>query len=224
MDKITLKTISTVEAVSKMLEEEIYSLRYVMGEKIKEKDLVSRYNISRNTLRESLANLTSKGLLEKVVNKGIYVKTILADDIDEIFHLRELLEAEAIRRIIAAGSIPKELHDLAYAVSLHKPVTDSIANLKADIAFHKFLVKSAGSPRLTNMYKNLLFEVKLCIFQAQAFVPARPENIVLHYNLLQAMEDGDIDKSLTYLSEHIESAIGSYQKGMQIRQKKNPRR
>jgi DNA-binding GntR family transcriptional regulator len=152
--------------------------------------------------------------LEKVANKGIYIKVILADDIDEIFHLRELLEAEAIREIMAAGSVPKRLHDLADAVSLHKPDTDTIANLKADIAFHKFLVESAGSPRLMNLYEGLLSEVKLCVFQAQAFVPARPENIVLHYKLLQAMEDGDLEKALIYLSEHMESAIESYQKGL----------
>ena len=218
MEKVILNTKSTVGAVSDMLEEDIYSLHYTMGEKIKETDLAYRYNVSRNTVRESLVYLASKGLVEKVANKGIYVKMISANDIDEIFHLRELLEAEAIREIIAAGSVPQKLHDLADNVSIHKPDTDTIANLTADIAFHKFLVESSGSPRLVNMYEGLLSEVKLCVFQAQAFVPARPENIIHHFNLIQAMEESDLHKALTYLSEHIESAIKSYKKGLLNRQ------
>ena len=102
MEREQLRTVSTVEAVSTALEEDIYALRYEMGEKIKETDLVLRFNVSRNTIREALAYLTSKGLLEKVTNKGIYVKEIMAADIVEIFHLRQLLEAEAIREIIAS--------------------------------------------------------------------------------------------------------------------------
>ena len=82
MDRMVLKTVSTVEAVSDMLEKDIYTLHYMMGEKIKEVDLVERYNVSRNTLREAMAYLVSKGLLEKVANKGIYVKEIMADDIE----------------------------------------------------------------------------------------------------------------------------------------------
>ena len=106
MEKAALRTVSTVEAISNMLEEEIYSLRYTMGEKLTEAELVSRYNVSRNTLREAMTYLTSKGLLERVTNRGIYVKEILADDVAEIFHLRELLELEAIRQIIASGAVP----------------------------------------------------------------------------------------------------------------------
>lgn len=214
MDKVFLKTISTVEAITDMLEEDIYSLRYTMGEKIVEADLVSRYKVSRNTLRESLAYLVSKGLLEKVANKGIYVKEILSSDIDEIFHLRELLEAEAIRKIIIKGSVPPKLHSLADAVSAHNPETESRANRSADIEFHKGIVEAAGSTRLMRMYEDLLFEVKLCMFQAQAFVPGRPINIIHHYNLVRSMEEGDLPQALAYLSEHIDSAIITYQIGI----------
>ena len=220
MEKAALRTVSTVEAISNMLEEEIYSLRYTMGEKLTEAELVSRYNVSRNTLREAMTYLTSKGLLERVTNRGIYVKEILADDVAEICDLRELLELEAIRQIIASGAVPQKLHDLAYEVSRHDLNTDPAGNLNADIAFHTYLVEAAGSPRLVNMYETLLYEVKLCIFQSRAFVPPRPENVLSHYKLLQAMEAGDLLKALSCLREHIASAIEAYQSGL-LNRKKN---
>jgi len=219
MAKVFLKTVSTVEAISDMLEEDIYSLYYTMGEKIKEIELVERYNVCRNTLREALAYLVSKGLLEKVANKGIYVKEILTDDIEEIFHIRELVEAEAIKRIIAKGSVSKKLHDLAKNVTRYDPDTDAIANRNADIAFHRYIVESAGSARLMNLYDNILFEVKLCMFQACAFVPGRPENAILHYKLVHAMEERNLDKALCFLSDHIESAIETYKIGIANRRK-----
>ena len=55
MEREQLRTGSTVEAVSTALEEDMYALRYEMGEKIKEADLVLRFNVSRNTSREALA-------------------------------------------------------------------------------------------------------------------------------------------------------------------------
>lgn len=154
MEREQLRTVSTVEAVSTALEEDIYALRYEMGEKIKETDLVLRFNVSRNTIREALAYLTSKGLLEKVTNKGIYVKEIMAADIVEIFHLRQLLEAEAIREIIASGEVPQRLHALADAVSERDPEKERIANLNADMAFHEGLVEAAGSKRLTRCIRD----------------------------------------------------------------------
>lgn len=221
MARPVVKVISTVEAVASMLEEDIYSLHFTMGEKLPEADLVSRYNVSRNTLRESVTYLVSKGLLEKVNNRGFYVKEILADDVAEIFHLRELLEVEAIRQIINSGSMPSKLWDLAGEVSMNKLEVDRIANMKADIAFHTGIVEAAGSPRLMKMYEDLLYELKLCIYQAQAFVPARPENIVTHYRLLQSMEKGDLVKSLAYLKEHIASAVEIYQKELPNRKAKS---
>ena len=214
MDRTVLKTVSTVEAVSDMLENDIYTLHYTMGEKIKEVELVERYNVSRNTIREAMAYLVSKGLLEKIANKGIYVKEILPDDIAEIFQLRELLEGEAIRRIVANSAVSDRLCALAEEVSHFNPDSEPFANRNADIAFHRFLVESAGSTRLINLYDNILSEVKLCIFQACAFVPGRPENTVLHYKLINAMKEQDTDKALAFLSDHIQSAIETYRIGM----------
>lgn len=214
MEKVLIRTVSTVEAVADMLEQDIYSLNYRMGEKIKEVELVERYGVSRNTLREAIAFSISKGLLEKVANKGVYVKRILASDIEEILHLRELLEAEALRRVIKHSTIPKKMHDLVEAGSSYFEAGDYTAELNADIEFHKTLVAAADSPRLVKLYDHQLAEVKLCIFQARAFVPPRQENIVLHKALLAAMEDKDLDLALALLSEHIDSAIETYKVGL----------
>ena len=53
MEREQLRTVSTVEAVSTALEEDIYALRYEMGEKIKETDLVLRFIAIFNNTAEA---------------------------------------------------------------------------------------------------------------------------------------------------------------------------
>ena len=66
MSTVRLNTVSTVDAICAMLEDDIYSLHYPPGARISEKDLTNRYGVSRNTVREAIAFFLSNGLLEKV--------------------------------------------------------------------------------------------------------------------------------------------------------------
>ena len=108
MENIPLKTVSTVEAVCSALENDIF-FRFTPGEKMTENTLISRYGVSRNTLREAMSHLVSCGILVKIANRGVFVREITREDVREIFSLRALLEAEAIRLIIENGATTKEL-------------------------------------------------------------------------------------------------------------------
>ena len=140
------KVVSTVDAIYQTLADDIFSMRFPPGAKITEAALCSRYGVSRNTLREAVALLLSHGLLVKIANKGIYVRTLNYTDVKEIFRLRELLELEAIRSIMESGNIPIELVQLANAIDEHVTEDSWDANLEADIRFHSRLISSANSP------------------------------------------------------------------------------
>ena len=74
MTDIQLQTVSTIDAIRQMIEQDIYSLHFLPGDKIVESDLARRYGVSRNTLREAVAFLQASGILMKVPNKGVFVK------------------------------------------------------------------------------------------------------------------------------------------------------
>lgn len=210
MSTIHLKTVSTIDAVREMLEQDIYSLYYPPGSKIKENDIAQRYGVSRNTLREAVAYLQTSGLLVKVPNKGIFVKEISVEDVNEIFHLRALLEGEAIREIMRNGAIPSVLWDQARKVQSIDIVVNWHENIKEDILFHEQLVHLAGNTRLVRLYESILSEVKLCIFQSYRFSMFRTENAEHHLQILSCMEKSDLEGALYMLNRHIDSAIHSY--------------
>lgn len=220
MQKIQLKTVSTIDAVRDMLEQDIYSLYFPPGSKITENDLVLRYGISRNTLREAIAYLQVNGLLIKVPNKGVFVKKISSEDIREIFNLRAVLEHEAIREVVASGKNLESLKQNAIEVENQNALNDWYGSMVADIQFHESLVHLTENQRLVQLYNCILSEVKLCIFQSGEFSTIRKENAEQHFLIIDCMERKNADMAREILSLHIHSAINNFILGFS--QKENP--
>ena len=213
MKTLQLKTVSTLDAVREMLEKDIYSLYFPPGSKITENDLSVRYGVSRNTLREAISYLVINGLLIRIPNKGIFVKEISVEDISEIFHLREVLESEAIRELVRSGMIPSSLRHSAEHVQAVYSTQDWYESIKADVSFHEQLVHLTDNQRLIKLYDCLLAEVKSCIYQSHSFSSIRPENAEHHMLILESMENGNLDMALKTLNKHINSAIQDYSAG-----------
>lgn len=211
MQENSLKTISTVDAVYNALTNDILSMAFPPGAKITETALCERYGISRNTLREGVSLLLAHGLLVKIPNRGVFVRKLELSDVQEIFRLRELLELEAVRCIIESENIPIELVQLVDIIDSCAAVENWDGSLEADIQFHCALVKSANSPRLERLYNAIIAEVKLCIFQARFVSSFNHECVAQHRKLLAAMESSDLKTAQEIITEHIASALKTYQ-------------
>ncbi|MGH7886513.1 MAG: GntR family transcriptional regulator, partial [Candidatus Binatia bacterium] len=66
-----------------------------------------RLRISQTPIREALARLVQEGFLTQITNRGYRVREMSAEEVVELFELRQVLEAysidEAIRRITPDG-------------------------------------------------------------------------------------------------------------------------
>lgn len=217
MQQSCLKTISTVDAVYNALTNDILSMAFPPGAKIAETTLCERYGVSRNTLREGVSLLLAHGLLVKVPNKGIFVRSLELSDVQEIFRLRELLEREAIRCIVKSENIPIELVEVVNIIDNNCKETDWDRCVEADIQFHNVLIKSANSPRLERLYDAIFAEVKLCIYQSRFVTDFNPLGASQHRELLIAMENGDLEAAYAVLCAHIDSALEHYQTAFEKR-------
>lgn len=214
MESAPIQTISTVEAVRSALEKDILSLTFTPGERIIEGDLATRYGVSRNTVREAVAHLLAGGLLTKVANKGVSVRRFTVNDVQEIFHLRTLLETEAVKTIIEAKIIPNELYTIVSELESINRQQQWDEYVQADIRFHSNLVSFAGSPRLCKLYDSILTEVKLCIYQTRNHVTVPEGNAASHRILLDAICQGNYSTASKLLKSHIEHVIKRYSSGL----------
>ncbi|MES2940747.1 MAG: GntR family transcriptional regulator [Pseudomonadota bacterium] len=76
---------------------------YPAGTPLSEYQLSADLQYSRTPIREALRRIVASGLGTLITNRGVFVAELSAQDIAEVYHLRELLECYAIR--LAASHI-----------------------------------------------------------------------------------------------------------------------
>ena len=72
--------------------------RYGFGDKLGEIEIAEELGLSRTPVREALRRLGSEGLIEVLPNRGARVRTWTAQDLEETYELRAVLEGLAARR------------------------------------------------------------------------------------------------------------------------------
>ena len=215
MNSVQLNLVSAVDAVCAALETDILNLHFAPGAKITESVLSERYGVSRNTVREAVAHLLAQGYLTKIANKGVYVRKFTATDVQEIFHLRSLLELEAVNLLAASGQIPEVLYVILQQLESFDRVAQWDDYVRLDIQFHSALVAAANSPRLARLYETILTEVKLCIYQTRNFVTIPAGKDASHRQILSALQAKEYDTAANLLRQHIQQVITRYCAGLE---------
>lgn len=162
-----LKKESLSKQVSDQLENMISSGEYKVGEKIPtEPELMTMFQVSRNTVREAIQSLTWAGLLNVKQGDGTYViasdrfhanieqkcQTISLDDIKEA---RNCLEA-SIAHLAALRRNDDDIECIRESFEKRKALpTDLKENTKADLNFHMDIARSCHNTILIDMYESI---------------------------------------------------------------------
>ncbi len=67
------------------------------GARLRQEDLAERFGTSRIPVREALRALEYEGLVASEPNRGFTVTELDADDVEEVYDLRIVLESHAVR-------------------------------------------------------------------------------------------------------------------------------
>jgi DNA-binding GntR family transcriptional regulator len=94
------RTGSLGDRVYDLLRDYLRSGQVVWGQALREADLAARLGVSRTPVREALARLASEGLVE-AHGRSFTIPALTAEDLDDIYDLRLLLETEAVRQAAA---------------------------------------------------------------------------------------------------------------------------
>jgi GntR family transcriptional regulator, rspAB operon transcriptional repressor len=89
------------DRVYERLREALIDLTFQPGEPLREAALVERFGVSKTPIREALVRLERDGLVEIAPYRGARARTYSADDLRQLYEVREILETECVRR--AAG-------------------------------------------------------------------------------------------------------------------------
>src|SRR5215207_2389009 len=106
----SLPTIATAEGLSRniaeQLKELIYGGEFKAGDRLNEAALAVRMGTSRGPIREAIRILAGTGLVNAVMNRGVFVREVSIREMLEIYDLRALVFGFAAER--AAENITDE--------------------------------------------------------------------------------------------------------------------
>jgi len=127
------------------------------GQKLNERDLAARLQVSRTPLREALKLLTAEGLVEHLPNRGAIVVQLSTDDVAHAFEVMAALEGlsgELACARISAAEIG-ELQALNYEMRAHHARRDLPAYYRLNAQIHQAVNRAARNPVLSEVYDRL---------------------------------------------------------------------
>jgi len=190
----------------------ICSRRFLAGDRLVERDLAGRLNMSHIPVREALERLAHNGWTEQIPRKGTYVKRFDHEKVEEIYLLRQVIELGIIARV-AQNITDKQLAELERLVEnleTADEANDAEMYRDADFQFHYLIVKFAGSARLERFYETLMLQIRYCCFvywqlafEKHLFSITSLQSSITHRMIYEAIAGRDPDWSRQVLEQHL---------------------
>lgn len=195
---------STVAA--ELIREAIVDGRLHPGQRLREAELARELRISRTPVREALLILQAVGLVEAAPNRGAIVHAYTADDLDDLYQLRALLEGYVARRAAARIS-EAEVDRLRQSCDrfdrLRGDKDDLRRLVKENLFFHDAIAEVAGSARLTAMLGKVI-DLPL-VYKSYIWYSPDQKQVSAHYHrqLVQALSAHDSERAELIMKEHL---------------------
>lgn len=202
-----LRTHSLTTIVLQELERMILSGELKPGERINEKALAASQLVSRGPIREACRRLEQAGLVEIVVNRGVFVRKLKPKDAADLCDIRASLSALA-GRILAARITPEQLARLREMVATmdgHATVGDVPAYYQLNVAFHDTILGFTGNERLSAMCAAIDKELYLFRRRSLHVGIGLDRSAAEHRRMMKALEARDAEAAARIFSEHANS-------------------
>lgn len=189
------------------LVERIRSGRLPPGTRLREEDLAAGLSVSRTPVREALARLQARGLVENT-SGGLAIVALARPRIVELYAMRGMLEGAAARFAAQNASVG-DLAGLRHVSELFAGAGDEDAGglARLNIAFHEAIYEAAHNRYLTRMLADL--NDSLALLPSTTFsVKGRPEAArAEHDRIFAAITARDTDAAEALARTHMERAL-----------------
>lgn len=191
------------------------------GQKLYHQQLSERLGVSRTPVREALTRLVQEGYVSFLPNRGFTCKEIRMQEAEELYDLREALEAFAVEKAVA-NLTETALHSLrakvnAYGSDVKNRFTRD--RLVYDQDVHLEIARLAGNETLTSTLSHVFERIVLKrrtdgLYDAARGQAAHQE----HLQVLAAMERRDSAAAVALIRSHIRAGKQNVMADLEQRQ------
>jgi len=187
------------------LEEEIVLGWLQPRERLVEDDLIQRFGSKRHLVREAIFELERMGLVERVPNKGAFVRSLDPQEVKQVYDVRIVLETFAAE-LIPLPALPEITRDLRAIQQRHAAAVnggDPRAAFHANMAFHNAIFAACGNAHLVDLIQQSAKKVH----GARSLTAVDPVYLRRacdeHWAMIEAMESGDRPRLKHLFRDHI---------------------
>lgn len=203
--------------IVELIEGSINAGDYPVGSRLPpERELASKFNVSRPTIREAIIALEVRGRVEVKTSSGVYVlssqksgKSLQKINAFEVTQARALVEGE-VAALAATSITDEELNNLNQTLVDMEEGKNMDA---ADSAFHKIIADATRNEAMKSLVQNLwnLRASSIEVIQDYDSVCSKDnaKTIAEHRAIYNALKSGDAGKSRTAMHEHFHRLINT---------------
>ena len=151
------KVLSRVEYAYRKIKNNISTNVYPSGYQVLEPTLAGQLGVSRTPVREALIRLEADKLIQLIPRRGMRVLPVSETDFEELFHLVELIELDAIGNICVdpANLSYASLEEIIEKLSAAIEQDDRALWVALDDAFFSGIVELAGNNHSLEVANNI---------------------------------------------------------------------
>lgn len=194
------------QLVVETLREKILSGEIKAGQALRQTALAEELNVSRIPVREALLQLEAEGLVAFEPHKGATATELNIDQVDELFELRAMLEADLLANSIPNLSADKIAEAGVLLAKLAQALgKENAANTWSELnsSYHNCLYSGAQRPQtqdlVNTLNKNADRYIRMHLLWAGGISKAESE----HTGLLSLCKAKDVENAVKLLKQHI---------------------
>lgn len=197
-------SVRDVEQIYETLRNAVLTQRLLPGTQLKEQALADTFNVNRSVVRQALARLEMRRLVEHFPNRGVFVATPTADESRDIFAARRAIEGAILDAIMALPVKPdlqplRELVEREQEAYSHGRLRQA---LMLSVDFHRALAQLGGNRVLTNFLEELVARTPLLMLSFRG-VESPQCALNEHLLILDAIASGNGARARALMEAHI---------------------
>jgi DNA-binding GntR family transcriptional regulator len=207
MERSQIHRVSVADQVASILRQRILDGELRPGTPLQEVPLAASLGVSRNTMREATRILSLEGLLRRSIHRGVAVSQLSLKDVQEIYHLRRMLEIPAVLAAQSGRSdILQEIRNALDGYERSVRARDWMRAVSFDLQFHSLLIRFHQNKRLESFYQKLIGEVRMGMVLVDRTHDDPERLIPVHRKIHQLLTAGKLKQCAALLGQHLDDS------------------
>lgn len=201
-----IKSLNAETTIVKHLRSDIAQGALKPGAPLLQDELAERFKVSRVPIRDALKVLEADGLITLLPNRTAIVTVLTAEDVEEIFNIRRMLECDLIRRALVLATVTDQ-KAVQKVLRQLDAATTGIQFAKLDREFHATMYQPAKQPRQQMIVDKLGQQLARFYGSTLDFLSYHRACQGSHHELAEAFLQRNSGKSATCLDQHLQLAM-----------------